>query len=200
MLKPREFPETRPSLLQALRGDQPRESAWRDFFERYAPAIYRVARLRGLDEADADDIVQQVMITLTEHLTEFRYDRDRGQFRHWVRKIVENRIVDLRRKRQLPGDTGLDEHTDDGPGPDEVWEREWRMQDILYCLDEVAKDLSLRRVEAFWLYVVEGVPAAEVAERLDMTIGHVYVTRTQVLNRIRARMDQLGLVEETGDD
>lgn len=65
------------------------------------------------------------------------------------------------------------------------------MQDILFCLDEVAADLSLRRVEAFRLYMIEGLPAAEVAARLDMSVGHVYVTRTQVLNRIWARMSEL---------
>lgn len=200
MLKPREFPETRPSLLEALRGDDPQQSTWRDFFDQYAPAVYRVARLRGLGAPDADDVVQQVMLAVSQHIGGFRYDRDRGRFRQWVRKIAENRIIDLRRKRHASLDAGLPEPLDDGPTPDEVWEREWRWQDILYCLDEVAKDLSLRRIEAFRLYVIEGLPAAEVAKRLDMSVGHVYVTRTQVLNRIRARMSELAAAEGHPDE
>lgn len=198
MLPPREFPDTRPSLLRSLRGDD--SPRWRDFFDQYAPAVYRVAKLRGLGSHDADDVVQQVMLAVSQHIGGFCYDRDRGKFRQWVRRIAENRIIDLHRKQQVTFNAGLPEPPDTEPTPDEVWEREWRWQDVLYCLDEVAKDLSLRRVEAFRLYVIEGLPAAEVAQRMDMTVGHVYVTRTDVLNRIRARMSALGAAEGRSDE
>jgi RNA polymerase sigma factor (sigma-70 family) len=197
MLKPREFPDTRPSLLGALRGED--VERWREFFDQYAPAVYRVARLRGLATPDAEDVVQQVMLAVSQHIGGFQYDRDRGKFRQWVRRIAENRIIDLHRKRRATLDAGQFEPVDEEPTPDEVWEREWRWQDVLYCLDEVAKDLSLRRIEAFRLYVIEGLPAAEVAARLDMTVGHVYVTRTQVLNRIRERMSALDGAEDGRD-
>jgi RNA polymerase sigma factor (sigma-70 family) len=193
MLQPRGFPETRASLLATLGDDARGQSAWREFFERYAPAVYRVARLRGLNEHDADDLVQQVMLAISAHIGDFHYDRDRGRFRHWVRTIAENKIKQQGRRRQpVISDAALLENcADAAPTADEQWQREWQVQDMLWCLDEVAADISPRRMEAFRMYALEGVPAAEVAQRLGMTIGHVYVTRHLVLNRIREQMQKL---------
>jgi len=62
MQQPMGFPETRPSLLARLGDKSLGPSAWRQFFDAYAPAVYRVARARGFSEPDADDLVQQVMM------------------------------------------------------------------------------------------------------------------------------------------
>lgn len=198
MLRPREFPDTRPSLLGLLRNNEPQQPAWREFFECYAPPVYRVARLRGLSATDADDVVQQTMLAVSQHIAAFRYDRQRGRFRQWIRRIAENKITDLRRKPHTTAE--LSEQPDGQLSLAEIWEREWRMQDMLFCFDEVAADLSLRRVEAFRLYVLEGLPAAEVAARLKMTVGHVYVTRAQVLQRIRARLKQLNVEDQQHEE
>lgn len=190
MIQPRNFPETRPSLLATLR-DGTQESAWREFFDRYAPAVFRVARLRGMGADDADDIVQQVMLAVSSHIGRFEYDRDRGHFRQWVRRITDNKIRDLRRQPRLPGDAGLDDCRDRAPAVEETWEHQWRLQDIQYCLDEIGRGLSKRRIEAFRLYVLQGLTAEETAAQVGMTIGHVYVTRTQIIQKIRKRMRTL---------
>lgn len=195
MIVPRNFPETRPSLLATLRGDT-QESAWREFFDRYAPAVFRVARLRGMSADDADDIVQQVMLAVAGHIGHFEYDRNRGHFRQWVRRITDNKIRDLRRRPGLPGgllgDAGLDGCCiDRGAAAEEAWEHQWRLQDIHFCLDEVSRDLAPHRIEAFRLYVLEDMTAEETAARVGMTIGHVYVTRTLIIKKIRARMRTL---------
>lgn len=193
MLQPRRFPDTRPSLIATLGEGPDGQSAWREFFSRYGPAIYRVARMRGLGDEDADDIVQQVMVAISSHIGDFQYDRDRGRFRHWVRTITENKIRQNARRGQLPVASEADVSTcaDDGPSLEDVWDREWQLQDILWCLDQAADDISPRRMEAFRMYAIDGVPATEVARRLDMTVGHVYVVRHLVLNMIRKRIKQL---------
>ena len=197
MLQPRPFPETRPTLLARLRADGgPQQSPWREFFERYAPAVFRVARIQGLDANDADDIVQQVMVQIARHISSFHYDTDRGHFRQWVRRIAENKITDLRRRWRTSANqsTASVEHAEpvDGrPSLEELWAREWQVQDMLYCLDQVAVDFSPRRMEAFRMYVLEGVTAAETASTLGMTVGHVYVIRAQVINKVRQRMGEL---------
>lgn len=197
MLHSRDFPDTRPSLLATLR-EETGQSAWWEFFERYAPAVCRIARLRGLDAHDADDIVQQVMLAISTHISQFSYDRDRGHFRQWVRKITENKISNLyRRRRPIAQDAAaLKDCPDAQPSINELWETEWRRQDIVYCLDRIAEDISPRRMEAFRMYVLEGRSAADTAKHLDMTQGYVYVTRNQVLNLIRLRMEEL---DQEGD-
>jgi len=184
MLTPRDFPETRASLLATMQGEQ-KSADWHEFFNRYAPAVYRVALHRGVERHEAEDIVQQVMIDLAKHMGEFRYDRTRGMFRNWMRTIAEHKIANFHRRPKMQTTDAFPELATDTISRDSAWEEEWRIQDILECLDHVAADFAPRRVEAFRLYVLEHVPAAEVARRLDMTVGHVYVTRTQILKRIR---------------
>ncbi|MGH7133407.1 MAG: RNA polymerase sigma factor [Phycisphaerales bacterium] len=209
MLKPRDFSDTRPSLLVELRRialgipDLPaigtmEDAPWRRFFNMYAPAVYRVALHRRLPPTDAEDIVQQVMMAVLGHIGGFEYETSRGRFRAWILRITENKIKDLAR-RQRPRERGGDAAEDEAVGADEgegVWEAEWRMQDLLYCLDQVEGDIAPRRMEAFRLYVLQGVPAAEVARELGMQIGHVYVTRSQVLRMVRQKMEALAEAEE----
>jgi len=193
MFRASEFPDTRPSLIVTLGGDVEATSAWREFFDRYAPAIYRVARMRGLAHDDAEDIVQQTMVSISSHIGDFRYDRDRGRFRNWVRTIAENKIRSMWRKRPAAqaGLSQLDALPDGAPSVEDLWEEEWRIQDLNWCLDQVERDVSPRRMEAFRKYVLEGIPAEEVARQMEMSVGNVYVTRHTVLSKIRRKAAEL---------
>ncbi len=193
MMQPREFPETRASLLMTMRDSGPCQVAWREFYDRYAPAIFRIARLRGFAEHEAEDVVQQVMVVIAKHIDHFDYDTSRGRFRHWVQRVTENKIVDLyrRRLRESREEASLDDRPDGRPQVDEAWAQAWEVQDMLWCLDGVAEDISPRRLQAFRLYVLEGVSAEETARRLGLTKAHVYVIRNIVINLIRQRMQDL---------
>lgn len=191
----RGFADTRPSLIHAL-ANGTAEPAWREFFELYAPAVYKVALLRGLRPADAEDVVQRVMMGVLEQVRGgFEYSRERGRFRSWVRRIAEHKIADVMRARArrpaerqpaaIEGEAAAEDPADDW------WSREWRRQDLLYCLSLVEADLAPRRMEAFRLYALRGVSAKETAERLGMTVGHVYVVRSLVLGLIQKHMERL---------
>lgn len=198
MLGTTKFPETRPSLLATLAEGADGQPAWREFFDRYAPPIYRVARMRTLSHDDAEDIVQQTMLSVSSHIGDFRYDRDRGRFRNWVRTIAENKIKSTWRRKsinKLNADRAQD-IADDTPSIDDIWEDEWRIQDLLWCLDQVEKDISPRKMQAFRKYALEGVPAQEVAREMDMTVGNVYVTRHSVLCKIRKKSEELNQIEQ----
>ena len=195
MLASRPFPETRPSLLCSLRDGQPEQSAWREFFERYAPAVFRVARRQGLDTHEADDIVQETMLAVSEHIGGFNYRRDRGKFRQWVSTIAANKARDHLRHRlatstRLSG-AQLHDATDERPTLNQLWEQEWQAQDMLWCLDQVGREIAPNRKAAFELYVLQGVSAEETGKRLGMTRAHVYVTRSQVVRRMRVLMEEL---------
>lgn len=191
------FPDTRDSLLRTLRdgGSGTRPAAWKEFFERYAPAVFRVARRQGLGPQDADDIVQQTMMGVSAHIEKFTYDRDRGRFRQWVKTIAANKIRDLFRTygKEIPHQASV-EQTAEGcidVRSEDAWREEWRIQDMHYCLDVVRREISPRRFESFEMYVLKGVSVDETARILGMTPTHVYVTRTKVVKRIRALMAKL---------
>lgn len=188
MLQPAGFPETRASLLAKLGDNSLGQSAWRQFFDCYAPAVYRVARARGFTGPDADDVVQQVMMSMVSHLGDFKYDRDRGRFRNWVRTVAENKIREVKRRKQLPQ---VDIDPNNEPTTDTIWEEQWRLQDLLWCLDQVGQEISPKRLAIFKLYSIDGLSPAEVAEQMNTSVGYVYVTRHLVLNLIRKKAKAL---------
>lgn len=198
MIRSRPFPATRTALIRSL-GDGVEPTSWREFFDRYAPAIHNVAIHSGVQPSDAEDIVQRVMISIAKSIGNFRYDRDRGKFRTWVKRITRNAIIDQHRAKpkntlsldDLPSDENLHCAND----LERHWEEEWRLQDLEYCLERIATRISRTRVVAFQKYVLEGVSATDTAKQLGMTIGNVYSVRFQVMQLIREEMKLLGDAE-----
>lgn len=144
---------------------------------------------------DAEDIVQQVMIAIANHIGDFRYDRDHGRFRSWIQTIAANKVRDRLRGVQRDAEHGklpFDEARDGAVADDHAtWTEEWMLQDTLWCLEQVRSEFAPHRYEAFRLYAIEGEPASAVAEKLGMTPGHVYVTRSQIARRVRELMKEL---------
>lgn len=190
------FPETRPSLLGRLQQTNPGVTAWREFFEEYAPSVFRVARRRGLGTADADDVTQQVMIAVSAHIAAFDGEKYRTRFRHWIRLITANKIHDFFRRCAARPDSVVD-NPDDWAAEDqrltEAWDEEFYLQDLYRCLNIIRREIAPQRFQAFEMYVLQGVSAAETAEALGMTRTHVYVTRTQIICRLRELFDELNV-------
>src|SRR5579859_7688076 len=82
---------TRQSLLSRLRDWQD-QAGWREFFDTYWRLIYNVARQTGLNDAEAQDVVQNTFIYLTRRMRSFHYDRTRGSFKSWLRVVTRSRI------------------------------------------------------------------------------------------------------------
>src|SRR5678816_3760113 len=88
---------TRQSLLERLKSldDQ---SSWGDFFETYWKLIYSVARKAGLSDPEAQDVVQETIISVARHMPSFRYDPTLGSFKAWLMQLTRWRIMDELRK------------------------------------------------------------------------------------------------------
>ena len=76
-------PDTRNSLIARL-VDIGDHEAWREFAELYDPFIYRQARRLGLQHADARELVQEVLISVSKAIRKFEIDPARGRFRTWL--------------------------------------------------------------------------------------------------------------------
>ncbi len=189
-------PKTRASLLLRLRGERD-EAAWTEFMALYAPFVKRLARARGLQDADADDLVQEVFHAVAEAIERETYDSSRGSFRGWLFRIARNLTVNflLRQSRQTrgSGDSGVNGllHTVPSPTESALIEAEYRRQLLYWAAEQVRDEFSALTWKAFWQAGVEGRPAAGVAAALGTTVGTIYHCKSRVMARLRKKIEEL---------
>jgi RNA polymerase sigma-70 factor (ECF subfamily) len=171
--------------------------AWNEFVGIYGPLIYSFARRRGLQDADAADLTQEVLRAVSCSITQFQYDPDRGGFRRWLFTVTRNELADfVGRARRSPvgaGDTGMREFLERQPAVvDEarLWDEEYRRQLLDWAAERVRNEVRESTWQAFWQTAVEGRGAEEVANRLGMSVGAVYIAKSRVIARLRDQIEQ----------
>ncbi|MHC5028288.1 MAG: RNA polymerase sigma factor [Planctomycetota bacterium] len=181
--------QTRSTLLVRLR-DRSDQTAWRTFDDLYRPMLQGYARARGLDAASADDVAQLCIAAVLEQIGTYEH---LGSFRAWLRTIVERRICDLyRKRREVQADTGVwASRPGEEEAPPELFDRIWQISHLRYCAEQVREQVAPHTYEAFAACGLEGRPAAEVAERMGLSVNQVYVAKHRVLERVRAMMIEL---------
>lgn len=202
--EPDSLPDTRPSLLIRLR-DPKDERAWTEFLDIYAPLIKRLARKRGLQDADAADLAQDVFRALTLTIADWDPDPARGSFRGWLsrvaRNMIVNRLIALKRQPRGSGDTGMGRWLQEQPEPAErietesEFDEERRKRLFAWGAEQSRSEFRPATWEAFWRTAVEGRPPAAVAGELGITVGSVYVAKSRVMARIRSKIE--GVLDET---
>jgi RNA polymerase sigma factor (sigma-70 family) len=191
-------PTTHASLLLRLRNPQD-DVAWSRFVDLYGPLIYRYARRRGLQDADAADLTQDVLRSVARAMRGFRYDRTRGSFRGWLftatRHALQRSQANRRRQAQAGG-SQFDRLVEDQPEPTSgeergEWDREFDQQLFDWAARQVRGDVQANTWEAFWRTAVEHADPREVADALGLSVGAVYVAKSRVLARLRAVIEEV---------
>lgn len=191
-------PTTRPSLLVRLRGPRD-EQAWTEFTAIYAPLIERLARQKGLQDADAADLVQEVLRTVATAIERQMFDPARGSFRGWLFRIARNLMVNfLIRQRRQPrgsGDTDMQQLLEAWPAQETedsaFFDAEYKRQLLYWAAEQLRGEFSERIWQAFWQTGVEGKSAKEVAAALRTTVGTVYHYKSQVMARLRRKIEEV---------
>jgi RNA polymerase sigma-70 factor (ECF subfamily) len=176
------------SLLQRLR-QVPDAEAWERFVRLYTPLLFYWARRLGLQDNDAADLVQDVLVILVRKLPEFQYQPGRS-FRGWMRTVLMNKWHDQpRRAAAAPLDSDVQPLA---PADAEALEeREYRLYVVGQALRMMAADFEPGTWQACWETVVCGRPAAEVALELGISANAVYLAKARVLSRLRQDLDGL---------
>src|SRR4051812_8039494 len=182
---------TRRSMVDRLENWNDRKN-WQEFFDTYWRLIYSAARKSGLTDAEAQEVVQETVITVAKKVGKLRYDPAVGSFKGWLLHITRWRIADQFRKRQ-PGQaqrsgeaadrlTATIERVPDANAVDldELWEREWQDNLLAAAMERVKKKVDPKQFQIFDCYVRKDWPAQKVATELSVSIGQVYLARHRI--------------------
>jgi RNA polymerase sigma-70 factor (ECF subfamily) len=184
-------PETRPSLLVRIR-DARDHVAWGEFVEVYAPLVHAYARSRGLQDADAADVAQEVLQAVATHADRFDYQPDRGKFRGWLFQVTLNKLRRMSAPRKGKaigtGDTRVQEQLAETPASDaevEAWNQHHAWRIFLWAAERAKVDFRDKTWQAFWRTAVEQQPVDQVAQELRISPGAIHIARCRVIARIK---------------
>jgi RNA polymerase sigma factor (sigma-70 family) len=189
-------PETRGSLLIRVR-DPTDQLAWDEFVQIYRPAILRLARQKGMQDADADDVAQQILVAVAGAVEQREHDSTRAKFRTWLHRVARNAILNaLTRGKpdRASGDSGLrallDQH-ESPSGPDsDLLRLEHQREAFRWAARQVREEFQQAMWEAFWQTAIEGRAVEAVAKELAKNPGSVYAARSRVIRRIQDKVTE----------
>lgn len=182
------------SLLERLRLPD-EQQAWRRFVALYTPLLYHWARKVGLSAADAEDLVQDVLLVLVRKLPEFSYQPGK-RFRGWLWTVLLHKYRENRRRlNSVAAPAGSKQLSDLAVSDDvkEISEDEYRQYLVCRALKLMQADFQPASWQACWQSVVEGKSAEAVGAELGLSPGAVRAAKFRVLSRLRSEL--LGLLE-----
>ncbi len=179
------------------------EQAWQEFAELYRPVIIRMAKAKGMQEADAQDLAQQVLVSVHQAILRWEPRSAETRFRNWLSKITRNAILKaLTRSPQdaAVGGSEVREQLAELASPDpklaQLLEEEVQREIYHRAAEIVQQEVNQRSWQAFQWTTLDEMPIEEAAERLKQTVGSVYAMRSRVMRRLRDVVQSLREIEQ----
>ena len=179
---------TRSSVLKAV-ADTENTAAWQRLFDLYAGFVFSIARSKGLNDSDADDIVQTVFADLARNLPTFEYDRAKGRFRSYLTGLVNWRVVDRLKasKRDAELKANFWKEAKTAATDDEGFsEREWQQAALEEALRRIKPDVRPEHYAAFVASAVEGQDTDVVTKLYGISRDNLY----QIRKRLTAKLQE----------
>ncbi len=204
---PDEFIPTRQSLISRLKDWDDQES-WRRFFDTYWRLIYNAALKAGLTETEAQDVVQETLISVAKKMPGFKYDPAIDSFKGWLFYQTRLRIADQFRKRRQAGAQNR-RASDDAARTatiqrvadpasldlDAIWDEEWRVNLMHAATARVKAQVSPEQYEMFYLYVIKEMTVRQVASRLGVNAAQIYLAKHRISRLLKK---EIGKLEKNG--
>ncbi|MHC1763146.1 MAG: RNA polymerase sigma factor [Verrucomicrobiia bacterium] len=194
---------THASLLERLK-DLEDQASWQEFYSTYRKLIFSFALKHDLTPTEAEEVVQETVITVARNLPGFEYDPARCSFKTWLFNLTLWRIQDQLRKRRpqnismhrKPDDTGRTGTVERLPGPEgdrlsALWDEEWKMDLFERALTRVKERVDEKQFQVFDLYAIQKWPARKVARSLGISLASVYVNKHRLSRLLRMEVQRL---------
>ena len=187
-----EFPDTNLSLIARVQ-QLGNGSAWEEFLAIYRPAILQMARRRGLQDADAHDVLQQVLLSVSQSIERWTAGDNQPPFRAWLTTVARNAITKSLTRQPRDRGTGSTSvmkllHTRPNVDAEKEMDSTARHELVFWTANQIRGEFSDATWSAFWQTAVEGHPAGEVAKRLGRSRGAIYVARFRVTTRLKEKV------------
>lgn len=203
---------TRRSLIDRLANWEDQKN-WHEFFQTYWKLIYGVARRAGLGDDEAQEVVQETLITVAKNAPAFKYDPAVGSFKGWLLNITRWRIADQFRRRS--GAAQKRRSSDDSrrtatiariPDPagfelETVWDEEWRKNILASAVARVKRSADARQFQIFDCYALKNWPVKKVAATLGVSVAQVYLAKHRIgalLKKQILALEKSGGIESHG--
>ncbi|MEO1529250.1 MAG: sigma-70 family RNA polymerase sigma factor [Planctomycetota bacterium] len=196
-----ELPQTRHSLLIRLRERS--DEAWQEFLSIYEQSIFEFAQRKGLQEADARDVTQEVLSALERKIPEWDLNPQQGKLRGWLFRVARNLAVDkiIERSKspqelQSDGSSGIQDFSEGHSAESQEFSLQYRRQLLHWAAEQVRSCVNETTWKAFWMTAIEGKSSTHVAQQLNLTHGNVYAAKFRVTARIQKLVQSMGGVDE----
>ncbi len=195
---------TRESLLSRLKNRD--DDGWRVFFETYWRFIYNSAIRAGLNDSEAQDVVQETVLSVFKSMPDFKYDRSKWKFKAWLMRMTQRRIVDARRKmsrepallKSTPMTDNnndaidlLDQIPDSAGGLAEIWDAEWEANVWEAAMERVKRKVDLKHYQIFDLFVFKHLSALEISRTMEVNPARVYFIKHKVQKLLKRECDAI---------
>lgn len=198
-----QFQMTRRSLVDRLANWDDQKN-WQEFYAIYGKLIFAVARKSGLTVSEAEEAVQETVITIAKKIDGLRYDPAVGSFKGWVLTITRWRINDQFRKRkpeqktarrrdETRRGTATIERVPDAAGFDleSSWDAEWQQNLLHAALTHAKAKTEPKQWQIFDCYVVKNWPAPKVARELGVSLAQVYLAKHRIAALVKKEVARL---------
>ncbi len=196
---------TRRTLLSRLKNWED-SASWQTFFDTYWGLIYQVALKAGLNETEAEEVVQETVISVAKAMKDFHYDPARGSFKGWLLQLTGWRITNQFHKRRRfaesiihPSEAKSDLEAGNLPSNlpaipaelERLWDAEWEANLYSAALERVRHQVNPKHFQIFDLCVTQTKSIKDVAQFLGVSSMEVYLSRHRVARLVQRECKRL---------
>jgi RNA polymerase sigma factor (sigma-70 family) len=186
----KELLATRASLLERLKATSADES-WSQFFKLYWKLIYNTASRYGLSDCEAQEVVQETMLTVSKKIPSFDYDPNKGRFKGWLMALTRSRILEQLRTRKAMLSMENAGEVLDSFSFQELWEQEWKDNLVNVAIERVRKQITTRAFQIYSYCVLQDHGAQKAASVLKISLPAVYLTTHKVNRMLRKEIKKM---------